>query len=166
GVRFCGVGDAAARRAVAPAAGDVARGRTGADARVRLLVLLAALSSTAWAQATLDKPPKLQRFVEAEPPASLAERHEVSVVLTIDIAETGRVVKIDAARWGGAEYDDAAVQAARQFVFSPGEAGGKPVPVRITYEYKFLYKPPPPPPVATPEAPRVETVPVEGRVLR
>ena len=112
----------------------------------------------------LDKPPKLLRFVEAEPPAALAERHEVAVILTIDIDESGKVVRVDVARSGGQEFDDAAVQAARQFVFAPGEAGGKAVPVRITYEYKFLYKPPPPPPENAP--PTIPTVPVDGRVLR
>ena len=49
------------------------------------------------------------------------------------------------------DFDDAAVEAARQFVFAPGEAGGKPVPVRITYAYRFLFKPPPPPPAPAPQ---------------
>ncbi|HEX9100689.1 MAG TPA: energy transducer TonB, partial [Polyangia bacterium] len=118
----------------------------------------------------LERPPKLLRFVEAEPPAALAERREVAVVLTIDVDETGKVVKVDVARSGGDDFDDAAVQAARQFLFAPGEAGGKPVPVRITYEYKFLYKPIPgaplPPGTPPPGTPRVELVPVDGRVLR
>ena len=115
----------------------------------------------------LDKPPRLLRFVEAEPPAALAERREVSVILTIDVDETGKVVKVDTAQSGGQEFDDAAIQAARQFVFAPGEAGGKPVPVRITYDYKFLYKPPPPPPPPqADEPPPIPTVPVDGRVLR
>ena len=40
----------------------------------------------------------------------------------------------------------AAVAAARQFTFEPGEAAGKPVPVRISYTYHFAPKPPPAPP--------------------
>ena len=123
-------------------------------------------SATPPPSARLDKPPKLLRFVEAEPPAALAERRAVSVILTIDVDESGKVVKVDVAQSGGDEFDDAAVQAARQFVFAPGEAGGKPVPVRITYEYKFLFKAPPPPPPSEPSAPHVVTVPVDGRVLR
>ena len=63
--------------------------------------------------AKLDKPPKLLRFVEAEPPAALAERREVSVILTIDVDESGKVVKVDVAQSGGADFDDAAAQAAR-----------------------------------------------------
>jgi TonB family protein len=139
--------------------------------KLALASLLLFVSALALAQEKpapkLDKPPKLLRFVEAEPPAALAERREVSVILTIDIDETGKVVRVDVAHSGGQEFDDAAVQAARQFVFAPGEAGGKSVPVRITYEYKFLYKPPPPPaPPPENAPPPIATVPVDGRVLR
>ena len=42
------------------------------------------------APAKLDKPPKLLRFVEATPPAALAERGQVDVVLTIDVDEAAR----------------------------------------------------------------------------
>ena len=117
------------------------------------------------AVAKLDTPPKLLRFVEAEPPAALAERKQVDVILTIDIDATGKVVKVDVAQPTGDAFDDAAVNAARQFVFAPGEAGGKPVPVRITYQYRFLYKPPPPP-VTTADVPVAPSVPVGGRILR
>ena len=94
------------------------------------------------APATLDKPPKLLRFVEAEPPPSLAERLQVDVVLGIDVDDSGKVTALVVLTSGGADYDAAALAAARQFVFAPGEAGGKPVPVRITYRYRFLFKPP------------------------
>jgi len=119
--------------------------------------------------AKLDKPPKLLRFVEAEPPPSLAERRQVDVVLVIDVDLAGKVAKLEVAQSGGPEFDAAALAAVRQFEFAPGEAGGKPVPVRITYQYRFLYKPPPPPPPATetPGAtPAVPTVPLAGQVLR
>ena len=90
-----------------------------------------------------------------------------SVILTIDIDETGKVVKVDVAHSGGDEFDDAAAQAARQFVFAPGEAGGKPVPVasptntsssssRRRRRRRRRPSAPPAPP----------TVPVDGRVLR
>jgi TonB family protein len=139
---------------------------------VRLTAFVVLLcSATALAQAKLDKPPKLERFVEAEPPAALAERQLVDVILTIDVDATGKVVKVDVAQSGGADFDDAAVQAARQFVFAPGEAGGKPVPVRITYQYRFLYKPPSSKVLGMPSgsggvAASGPTVPLVGRVLR
>ena len=110
---------------------------------VRLLLLCALLSSLPSAiaraeeappapapppPATLDKMPKLLHFVEAEPPASLAERGRVDVLLTIDVDEAGHIAAVAVAQSGGAEYDAAALAAVRQFQFAPGEAGGKPVP--------------------------------------
>ncbi|HWE30287.1 MAG TPA: TonB family protein [Polyangia bacterium] len=124
------------------------------------------------APAQLDKPPKLLRFVEAEPPAALAERRQVDVVLGIDVDERGKVTALVVLDSGGAEFDEAALAAVRQFEFAPGESAGKPVPVRITYRYRFLYKPPAPPPAppadesSAPTAPPVDSVPVVGRVLR
>ena len=87
----------------------------------------------------LSKPPRLLHFVEAETPPSLAqgqrgERAErADVILTIDVDEQGHVTDVAVAQSAGPELDRAAVAAARQFTFEPGEAGGKPVPVRITY---------------------------------
>jgi TonB family protein len=117
---------------------------------------------------TLSKPPKLIHFVEATPPPSLAERGgEVDVILSIDIDETGKVVSVEVAQSGGAEFDAAALAAARQFQFEPGESEGHPVPVRITYRYRFVNKPAAPPAgPAAPGAPTGPTVPVSGKVLR
>lgn len=111
-------------------------------------------------------PPRLTHFVEAVPPAG-AQR-EAEVVLTIDVDENGKVTSVEVARPAGGEggegFDRAAVAAARQFIFAPGEAGGHPVPVRITYSYRFVLKPPPPP--SPPPAGTVPTVPLSGLVRR
>jgi TonB family protein len=120
----------------------------------------------------LDKPPKLQRFVQAAAPPELADRGEVDVILTIDVDAAGNVNSVNVAQSGGAAFDEAAVAAARQFLFSPGEAGGQPVPVRITYRYRFIYQPPAPATGSAPattetgNAPTVDTAPLEGTVLR
>jgi TonB family protein len=113
----------------------------------------------------LSKPPRLLQFVEATPPASLEEKKRADVVLTIDIDDKGKVTSVDVAQSAGAEFDAAAVAAAKQFVFEPGEADGKPVPVRITYSYHFVLKPAEPPPAAA-AAETAPKVPVDGRVLR
>jgi TonB family protein len=114
---------------------------------------------------TLDKPPKLLRFIAAAPPPSLAERRQVDVILTIDVDAAGRVTNVAVATSGGDEFDAAAVAAAQKFEFTPGEAGGQPVPVRITYKYRFVYRPPPPPPPPTrATATAVPTVPLDGTV--
>ncbi len=117
------------------------------------------------------KPPRLVHFVEAVPPASFGARHEAEVVLTIDVDEAGKVASVEVARSAGgdgaAALDEAAVAAARQFIFEPGEAEGHPVPVRVTYSYRFVLKPvtPPTPPPAN-AAPSVPTVPLSGIVRR
>jgi TonB family protein len=114
----------------------------------------------------LDKPPKLKRFVEAASPAELAERRRVDVVIALDVDEKGKVGKVELVTSGGPPFDEAALAAVRQFEFEPGEAGGKPVPVRITYRYTFAFKEPPPPPPPPPDAAAArETVPFSGRVL-
>jgi TonB family protein len=100
--------------------------------------------------ATLERAPKLLGFVAATPPAELTGRGRVDVVLTIDVDEAGKVYGVTVAKSAGAAFDEPAVAAARQFTFAPGIAGGKPVPVRITYDYAFIEKvaPPAPPPDA------------------
>jgi TonB family protein len=127
----------------------------------------APLSPSPAANAQLDKPPKLLRFVPATTPAELAENQEVDVILTIDVDAAGSVSSVTVAKSAGAAFDDAAVAAAKQFVFAPGESRGQPVPVRITYRYRFVWKPPPPPPPPPPTAtPVTPMVPFDGKVLR
>jgi hypothetical protein len=41
----------------------------------------------------------------------------------------------------GHGFDEAALAAARQFEFSPGQIDGQPVAVRLLYTYEFLYRP-------------------------
>lgn len=109
----------------------------------------------------LSKAPRLTRFVEAKPPAALETRGSAEVVLEIDVDETGKVQSVFVTQPAGDGFDEAALEAARQFVFEPGEFEGKPVPVRITYRYRFVSQPPPPPPT-----PAVVTAPFSGVVLR
>jgi TonB family protein len=110
------------------------------------LTLIAALTVPAGARGQaapapqLTKAPKLLKFVSATPPAALAERGQVDVILAIDVDPSGKVQQATVVRSGGADFDEAAVAAARQFLFAPGEAGGKPVAVRVTFRYRFLVK--------------------------
>jgi TonB family protein len=114
---------------------------------IACVIALGALGAAARAQAQgapatqLTKPPKLLRFVPARPPPGFAERGRVDVILAIDVDATGKVQHVAVVRSGGPELDAAAVAAARQFVFAPGEAGGRPVPVRITYRTRFRTAP-------------------------
>jgi TonB family protein len=130
---------------------------------VALAVLFPVLAS-AEETPQLSKIPRLTHFVEAEPPPALATRQHAEVLLILEVDERGQVGKVTVAEPAGDGFDEAAVAAAKQFVFEPGEYQGKPVPVRVTYHYKFTYKAPPPPPEPAEPAPP-PGVPVEGSVL-
>lgn len=87
---------------------------------------------------TLTKAPQLQTFVQASYPEEAARAGiEGEVVLLIDVDAAGKVVRVEIEKPAGHGFDEAARSAANQFVFSPAEAAGKPVDVRITYRYRF-----------------------------
>lgn len=98
--------------------------------------------------AEITKLPLLVDFQAAEYPAeALAEGLEADVLLQLDIDATGAVTAVEVLEPVGAYgFDEAAVAAARQFRFSPAEAGGAPVPVRIQYRYSFTIEAQEPPP--------------------
>ncbi|HEX7843364.1 MAG TPA: TonB-dependent receptor [Kofleriaceae bacterium] len=104
-----------------------------------LLVLAAALAwgHAARAQFVVTRPPKLAHFVEATRPAGAAPDQTATVVLSIDIAADGTAAGVRVETSGGAEWDAAAIAAARQFVFEPAEIDHQPAPVTITYRYAF-----------------------------
>lgn len=135
--------------------------------RAALVLVLLALAAPARAQQRgsdvggqvsrrkLTKMPRLVRFVEATFPAGM--KAAASVVLTIELDATGNVVEVAVATSAGADYDAAAVAAARQFVFEPAEVDDRPAPSKITYRYDLappeeapvnepMPAPPPPPP--------------------
>ncbi len=87
-------------------------------------------------------PPVLLEFVEAPYPESeAASEADVAVVLQLSIAATGEVVDVSVLESGGEAFDEAAMEAARGFVFEPATSGGEPIPVRIGYRYEFVWAP-------------------------
>lgn len=89
-------------------------------------------------QGQLTRPPRLITFVEAEYPAAQREAGvSASVLLSIEIGAEGQVEQVGVVESGGADFDAAAVAAARRFVFEPAEVDGVPAPVRIDYRYTF-----------------------------
>lgn len=107
----------------------------------------------------LTKPPALLRQVEAPyPPDAAAQQLEGTVVMFIDISETGTVTNVEVTQPAGHGFDEAAVEAVKQFQFEPAEVDNVPAPVRIQYAYQFVFRPAPPPEAAdggaaTPEGP-------------
>jgi TonB family protein len=89
----------------------------------------------------LTRPPRLAQFVEAPWPAGAQGRREgTTVVLRLTISATGTVEEAVVTESGGADFDAAAVAAARRFVFEPAEVDGRPSPIRILYRYAFTVR--------------------------
>jgi len=92
--------------------------------------------------------PTLQRLVPAElPPDTPFPSPVVEVVLELDVTAAGQVEAARVARGAGTPFDEAALAAARRFVFTPARlADGEAVPVTVTFALKIEAPPPPPPP--------------------
>ncbi len=89
----------------------------------------------------LTRAPKLAQFVEAPyPDSERAAGRAASVVLQIAISAAGHVDEVAVAESAGPAFDQAAVEAARKFVFEPAEIDGKPAPVKIAYRYEFVLR--------------------------
>jgi TonB family protein len=118
-------------------------------------------------EAPITKLPVLTHFVEAPyPERARADKLEAVVVLEIDVDENGKVEEarvVGPSASPGYGFEEAALTAVAQFVFEPAEAGGKPVPVRITYKYGFTLAKAPLPEAAPP--PPVPVVNFEGRLV-
>lgn len=87
----------------------------------------------------LTKNPELTGFVQAPyPEEAKAAGLEGKVGLELEIDATGKVVTVTVIRPAGHGFDEAAVEAAKQFVFSPAEDPTGPVPVIIEFDYGFV----------------------------
>jgi TonB family protein len=97
-------------------------------------------------------PPTLERRVEAGyPEAARRERLEANVGLELVIDEEGRVVDAKVTSPVGHGFDEAALEAARAFVFAPARQGGKPIRSSVQFTYEFHLPPEPAPsPVPVP----------------
>src|SRR5580658_7500515 len=70
-------------------------------------------------------PPHVVEHVDAVYPASaLKERKHADVVLTLTVDVDGHVSDVGVAQSGGSDLDEAAIVAARQWVFTPAMRGG------------------------------------------
>ena len=104
----------------------------------------------------LTRAPELLKFVEADyPEEAVKEGLTGDVGMIIDIAADGTVANAMLEKSAGHGFDEAAIKAIKQFLFSPAELDGVPAPVRIEYVYKFVLKEAPPP-VVNPESPLPE----------
>src|SRR5687768_5113846 len=101
----------------------------------------APVGKEAQARPRLTKPPNLARFVDAAyPPAEKAAGRTARVVLEIAISAAGSVDAARVIESAGPEFDAAALDAVRQFVFEPAEIDNRPAPIKIAYRYEFVLK--------------------------
>jgi TonB family protein len=98
---------------------------------------LALVASVATAQ-DLVPPVLKERVVAPYPPRAAAAGLEGSVVLELQVDALGKVADAKIMAPAGHGFDEAALEAVRQFRFEPGRVAGKPVPVTVTYRYGFV----------------------------
>lgn len=86
----------------------------------------------------LDNVPVLQKFVQAEYPATAMRAGiQGAVLLELLVGESGKVEETKVVQPLEPSLDSAALRAVRQFVFAPATAQGQPVAVALQYEYRF-----------------------------
>jgi TonB family protein len=118
----------------------------------------AAPAGTATPGAAALTPPRLVTFVDATYPAAAKAaglKADVDLELTIDGAGTVTEARVVAPVGNG--FDEAALEAARRFVFVPAKRGDKAIPARIKYRYVFE--------LAAEAAPVPTTGDLEGKIL-
>ena len=117
-------------------------------------------ASSAYAQPA-PTPPTVATYVHAEYPSAARDAgREASVDLEIVVGEDGLVRDVRVVTPVGDGFDEAAIAAVQQFVFTPATKDGKPVAARIQYRYRFELKLP-----EAPAAAVVATGRIEGRLL-
>jgi TonB family protein len=114
------------------------------------------------------RPPTLEKRVEATYPEDAKRDHlEANVGLELVIDEEGRVVDAKVTSPVGHGFDEAAIAAARAFVFAPARQGATPIRSSVQFTYEFHLPPDavaPPPPAPVPVAiPTPTTTPAEVR---
>jgi iron complex outermembrane recepter protein len=115
------------------------------------LLATAARAEEVPAAASVTAPVVLQH-VDAEYPASaLPERKHADVVVAVTVDADGHVSKVEVLQSGGADLDEAATVAVRQWTFTPAMRNGKAIASRIRVPFHFA------PPAPAPEI--VETKP-------
>lgn len=87
----------------------------------------------------LETPPKLKRDFRAEyPPGAKEEGIEGTVILKMDIDETGRVIAVRLVRGVHPELDAASKAAAFKFLYTPGKVDGEPV-VTLNFVHRYTW---------------------------
>lgn len=99
-------------------------------------VIVATLSAIpAHAQPTIVPPSPLSLPTATLPPGT--PMADVDVQLLLTIGTDGTVQAVELARGAGSPWDDAALEVARRFTFSPATQDGVPIAVKVPFTYSF-----------------------------
>ncbi len=101
--------------------------------------------SDAGAAPQLEPPTLVQDSPAKYPPELAGERVAGTVRLELLVDEQGQVAEVVLLRGVHPLLDAAALHAAPSLRFTPARVDGQPVPVRLTFEYRFEAPPPPEP---------------------
>jgi protein TonB len=88
----------------------------------------------------LHEPKKIRHVAPVYPAAALAARAEASVILEASIDEGGQVIDVTVLQ-GDSPFDKAALEAVRQWAYTPTLLDGVPVPVIMTITVNFQLMP-------------------------
>ncbi|MET0592492.1 MAG: TonB family protein, partial [Polyangiaceae bacterium] len=87
-------------------------------------------------------PPHLTENAEPIFPNEEKARGETAtVILALDVDETGQVSRAVVTTSGGPAFDAAAVEASTRLRFSPATRGGKPIKAKIPFQFTFAQSP-------------------------
>lgn len=115
--------------------------RSGRWVRAVALLLCACLSEAAAqepaAPEPVSPPTLLQRTDASYPPGALAARQEATVVLLVSVGIDGSVSDATVAESAGDAFDRAALDAVRQWKFTPARRGNELIVSRIRVPFRF-----------------------------
>jgi len=120
-------------------------------AALALSCALAATSASASAQGTVVMP-RVVTQVTPKQPRHVTPR-DADVVLAVALDVTGAVIEVSVIQSGGADFDVAAMDAVRQWTFTPALRDGQPFAAKIRVPVHFVAAPPPPPDGSVPSPP-------------
>jgi TonB family protein len=87
-------------------------------------------------------PPVLTDYVEADyPDSAVSKGIEANVLAQISVDKNGIVTGVAVIESAGKAFDDAAVDAMYQFLFTPASRDGKAIASKVLYRYTFFLKP-------------------------
>src|SRR5882762_4197276 len=105
-----------------------------------MLLCLAGLmgNAVAFAQAQETKPPKpIHRVDPTYPDSAIGKGIEGTVLVSLTIPPDGIPKDVKIAKGFQPDFDQAAIDAVRQWRFRPASKGGKPLEVSVTLEVVF-----------------------------